>query len=79
VVQGALDDLPESFRVVVELADLREYSYAEIGRQLHLPIGTVRSRLFRARERLRRALGPYAVSQGLVRPEDIETALPSAA
>lgn len=78
-VQCALDSLPENFRVVVELADLRELSYAEIGQRLRLPIGTVRSRLFRARQRLRGILAPYALRQGLVRPEELETTLLSAA
>lgn len=78
-IQVALDSLPESFRIVVELADLRDLSYAEIGRRLRLPIGTVRSRLFRARQRLRAILGEYAVRNGYVRPEELEEALPSAA
>ncbi|MBI2300798.1 MAG: sigma-70 family RNA polymerase sigma factor [Armatimonadetes bacterium] len=78
-VQVALESLPESFRVVVELADLNDYSYAEIGRVLRLPIGTVRSRLFRARQRLRQILAPYALREGFLRPEDLETILLSAA
>ena len=78
-VQVALESLPETFRVVVELADLRDFSYAEIGRILRLPIGTVRSRLFRARQRLRQILGDYAVRNGFVKPEELEQALLSAA
>lgn len=71
-VQTALESLPASFRTVIEMADLRDYSYAEIGQLLRLPIGTVRSRLFRARQRLRRVLGDYALRNGLVRPEELE-------
>lgn len=78
-VQVALDSLPDTFRVVVELADLRDYSYAEIGQILRLPIGTVRSRLFRARQRLRGVLGEYAVKNGYVRPEELEEVMLSAA
>ncbi|NUQ01371.1 MAG: sigma-70 family RNA polymerase sigma factor [Armatimonadetes bacterium] len=78
-VQVALDSLPDAFRVVVELADLRDYSYAEIGQILRLPIGTVRSRLFRARQRLRGVLGEYAVKNGYVRPEELEEVMLSAA
>lgn len=78
-VQAALDGLPEAFRVVVELADLYDYSYAEIGRLLHLPVGTVRSRLFRARQRLRPMLTAYALREGYLRPEEVEPALLSAA
>ncbi len=78
-VQLALDSLPASFRTVIEMADLRDFSYAEIGQLLHLPIGTVRSRLFRARQRLRRVLGDYAVRNGFVRPEELEEDLLNAA
>lgn len=70
-VQHALDSLPDSFRTVIEMADLRDYSYAEIGQLLRLPIGTVRSRLFRARQRLRRLLSQYALRNGFVRPEEL--------
>lgn len=70
-VQFALDSLPDSFRTVIEMADLRDYSYAEIGQLLKLPIGTVRSRLFRARQRLRRVLSDYALRNGFVRPEEL--------
>ncbi len=78
-VQNALDSLPDSFKVVVELADLRDYSYAEIGHLLRLPIGTVRSRLFRARQRLRTLLCEYAVRNGYLRPEEMAEALANAA
>lgn len=78
-VQAAIDSLPDEFRVVLEMADLRDLSYAEIGQRLRLPIGTVRSRLFRARHRLRRELADYAVRNGYVRPEELELALPAAA
>lgn len=72
-VQNALDTLPDSFRTVVELADLGECSYAEISESLGLPIGTVRSRLFRARQRLRGTLSDYALRNGYIKPEDLET------
>ena len=78
-VQLALDSLPATFRTVIEMADLRDFSYAEIGQLLHLPIGTVRSRLFRARQRLRHVLGEYALRNGFVRPEELEEALLNAA
>ena len=78
-VQEALNSLPDSFRIVVELADLRDYSYAEIGQMLRLPIGTVRSRLFRARQRLRQVLAEYAVRNGYLREEELAEALAAAA
>jgi RNA polymerase sigma-70 factor (ECF subfamily) len=52
----AMDTLPRSFREMVILADLEERSYREIAQMRDLPIGTVMSRLFRARRLLRRAL-----------------------
>ena len=53
-VEDALAELPEHYRVVVWLRDGEELSYREIADALDLPIGTVRSRLARARDKLRR-------------------------
>ena len=55
-VESALHRLPEHFRVVVWLRDGENLSYQEIADALDLPIGTVRSRLARARTALRRAV-----------------------
>jgi len=55
-LQRALDALPADFRSVVVLADMQELSYEEVARVLGCPVGTVRSRLHRARNMLRRAL-----------------------
>ncbi|HLN11732.1 MAG TPA: sigma-70 family RNA polymerase sigma factor [bacterium] len=55
-VQAALDSLPEEFRAVIVLADIEGLSYDEIAVSVGRPIGTVRSRLHRARDMLRRAL-----------------------
>jgi RNA polymerase sigma-70 factor (ECF subfamily) len=52
-VEGALQRLPEHYRVVVWLRDGEDLSYQEIADALDVPIGTVRSRLARAREALR--------------------------
>jgi RNA polymerase sigma-70 factor (ECF subfamily) len=56
-LQRALDALPAEFRAVVELADVQELSYEGVARTLDCPIGTVRSRLHRARSMMRKALG----------------------
>lgn len=56
-VERALADLPEPFARVVRLVDLEEHSYAEAASLLDVPVGTVMSRLFRARKRLAHALG----------------------
>jgi RNA polymerase sigma-70 factor (ECF subfamily) len=55
-VQAALDALPEDFRAVLLLCDVEEMEYHDIARVLNLPIGTVRSRIHRARTQMRRSL-----------------------
>ena len=62
----ALDALPEPFRVVVVLAEMQGCTYQEIAETLHVPIGTVRSRLARARALLQKALWTHAQDAGLV-------------
>jgi RNA polymerase sigma-70 factor (ECF subfamily) len=52
----ALEELPPDFRVVVQLVDVEEMSYKEAADALDIPLGTVMSRLHRARARLRRSL-----------------------
>ncbi len=53
VVQAAFDNLSEDFRQVVELVDLRGLAYQETADLLDVPVGTVMSRLHRARKRIR--------------------------
>jgi RNA polymerase sigma-70 factor, ECF subfamily len=48
--------LPEAFARVVRLVDLEDYTYADAASTLGVPVGTVMSRLFRARQRLAREL-----------------------
>jgi RNA polymerase sigma-70 factor (ECF subfamily) len=57
-VEAALSELPEHYRVVVWLRDGENLSYQEIADVLDVPIGTVRSRLARARESLRALVEP---------------------
>jgi RNA polymerase sigma-70 factor (ECF subfamily) len=61
----ALASLPEHYRVVVILSDLEECSYAEIAQMLDVPIGTVRSRLARARNTLQKILWQQASEHGI--------------
>ena len=64
-LERALAMLPENHRVVVLLADVQEFSYPEIAETLGIPLGTVRSRLARARSSLQRALWRQAKDYGL--------------
>jgi len=59
VLERALRDLPAEQRAVFALRTFEELSYREIAEELDISIGTVMSRLSRARERLREALAPY--------------------
>jgi RNA polymerase sigma-70 factor, ECF subfamily len=61
----AFDALPEPFRVVVVLAEMQGCTYQEIAGTLDVPIGTVRSRLARARALLQKALWMHARDAGL--------------
>ncbi len=67
-VKQALEDLPESFRLPVLLADVEGFAYKEIAEMLSIPIGTVMSRLHRGRKAMQRALFDYAVARGLTEP-----------
>jgi RNA polymerase sigma factor (sigma-70 family) len=65
----ALDALPDAYRVAVVLVDVQGYSYPEAAEVLGVPVGTVRSRLSRARSQLQRALWRHAQEAGLVHGE----------
>ena len=65
-VLAAIWRLTENFRTVLVFADVEELSYKEIAEILDLPIGTVMSRLFRARKILRSDLAEYARKHGFV-------------
>jgi RNA polymerase sigma-70 factor (ECF subfamily) len=57
-LQSAIDDLPGYFREILLLCDVEEMSYQEIAETLSIPVGTVMSRLSRARKGLRDRLRP---------------------
>ena len=65
-VERAMASLSPELRACIELVDIGELDYAQTARTLDVPIGTVRSRLFRARQQLHRALYRYAEQRGLV-------------
>jgi RNA polymerase sigma-70 factor (ECF subfamily) len=66
-VLRAMDELPQVFREVVMLSDVESLSYEEIAKVLDVPVGTVKSRLFRGRRLLQTRLYEYAVSMGYIK------------
>jgi RNA polymerase sigma-70 factor (ECF subfamily) len=66
-VKRAVDDLPEEFRAVLVLISVGGLSYEETAAALNCPVGTVMSRLYRARRLLRTALREYARKEGFLR------------
>ena len=63
-ILAAIDELPPKFKTVVLLSDVQGVAYRGIADALQVPIGTVTSRLFRARRQLRRALWDQARGAG---------------
>lgn len=63
-VTQAINAMPVDFRTVILLCDVEDFSYEEIAAILDIPIGTVRSRLHRARNTLKEKLEHYAHSLG---------------
>jgi RNA polymerase sigma-70 factor (ECF subfamily) len=63
-VTTALNDLPVDFRTVILLSDVEGFSYEEIAKIIDIPIGTVRSRLHRARNLMKEKLRSYAKKMG---------------
>ncbi|MCP1676308.1 RNA polymerase sigma-70 factor (ECF subfamily) [Natronocella acetinitrilica] len=64
-LQQAIDDLPDAFRIVIVLVEIQGYTYQEVAELLEIPLGTVRSRLSRARGMLQRTLWQLAQEAGL--------------
>jgi RNA polymerase sigma-70 factor (ECF subfamily) len=75
-IQKAIDELPEDHRIMILLADVEELSYKEIAEAVGCPVGTVMSRLHRARKGLQKKLLRQAVQMGIVEPVAEEVAEP---
>ncbi|HNY53975.1 MAG TPA: sigma-70 family RNA polymerase sigma factor [Chitinophagales bacterium] len=60
----ALNSLPIDFKTVILLCDIEGFTYEEIAKIIDIPIGTVRSRLHRARNMLKESLKEYAEKMG---------------
>lgn len=71
----AIQELPEEYRTAVVLSDVEGLPYAEIAELMDVPVGTVKSRLFRGRRRLQEELYDYAVAEGFIdrRPDADES------
>lgn len=63
-LSNALNSLPEEFRTVIILSDIEEFTYEEIADIINCPVGTIRSRLHRARKMLYSKLQKYAQKKG---------------
>lgn len=55
-IHNVIDQLPDKYRKVINLRHKQDMSYGEIAKDLNLPIGTVKARIFRARELLKKSL-----------------------
>jgi RNA polymerase sigma-70 factor (ECF subfamily) len=69
-VVAAVEKLPPLHREVVLLVDVEGFSYKDAAEVLGVPIGTVMSRLHRARQQLQKQLYDYAVESGIVIPKE---------
>lgn len=70
-IKDALEELPEEFRSTILLTDVEDFSYKETAEILDVPIGTVMSRLHRARNMLKKKLVDYAKDKGVI-PNSVE-------
>jgi RNA polymerase sigma-70 factor (ECF subfamily) len=63
-ITTAMNRLPDEFKTIIILCDVEGFTYEELSKILDIPIGTVRSRLFRARNMLKELLRSYALNLG---------------
>jgi RNA polymerase sigma factor (sigma-70 family) len=63
-ITKAVNSLPVDYRLIILLCDVEDFKYDEIARIIDVPIGTVRSRLHRARNMLKEQLKTYAAKRG---------------
>ncbi len=69
-VMVQIDRLPDPFREAVVLSDLEGMAYTRVSEVLGVPVGTVKSRIFRGRRLLQEALYEYALEMGYVQPRE---------
>jgi RNA polymerase sigma-70 factor (ECF subfamily) len=68
-VVEAIDALPREYKEALLLSDVHDLPYATIARRVGAPLGTVKSRVHRARQALQRTLQAYATEMGYIRPQ----------
>ncbi len=73
-VVRAIDSLPDEFREVLVLSDIEGVPYQEIADIVGVPVGTVKSRLHRARRALQRQLYCYAIEMGYIHGDEAQCA-----
>jgi RNA polymerase sigma-70 factor (ECF subfamily) len=66
-IKGALEALPDDFRMVILLSIVEGFSYKEISKIVNCPVGTVMSRIYRGRKMLKEKLAGYAKKNGYER------------
>ena len=66
-IEQALSRLPEEMRMAILLVDVEEFSYQELAEALNWPLGTVMSRLYRGRRKLKQLLQELAQRRGYVK------------
>lgn len=71
-IQQALEKLPPDFRMAIILSDVEEFSYKEIAEIMDCPVGTVMSRLYRARRQMQRLLYRHAVDRGFIQADEAQ-------
>ena len=64
----AIEALPHDYRMAVILSDVEGLPYAEIAEMMEVPVGTIKSRLFRGRRLLQEELRGYALEMGYIQP-----------
>ncbi len=77
-ITQALEKLPPDFRMAIILSDVEEFSYKEIADIMDCPVGTVMSRLYRARRQMQRLLYHHAVDRGLIEADEAQEEIPGA-
>lgn len=75
-IREALEKLPPDFRMAIILSDVEEFSYKEIAEIMDCPVGTVMSRLYRARRQMQRLLYRHAVDRGFIEAHEAEGSAP---